>query len=79
MVLLKPLDKTLCSLGTPDPSLAEVPDGLGVLADLQTSALLVIHGDTTDWISILLPHRVQLSSTFNSEKSIESGLSREAY
>ena len=64
MVLGKPIDKTLFPMGTPDPSLAQVPDGLAVVDELQTSFLLLLHGDATDWMSILLPHRVQLSSTF---------------
>lgn len=48
MVLLKPVDKTLFSTGAPDPSLAQVPDGLAVLDELQTSVLLLIHGEATD-------------------------------
>ena len=55
MVLLKPIDKTLCSLGTPDPSLVHVPEGLAVLGELQTSVVLVIHGDATDGMSIFVP------------------------
>lgn len=35
-------------MGTPDPSLAQLPDDLAVLDELQTSVLLVIHGDATE-------------------------------
>lgn len=58
MVLLKPPDKTLFSMGSPDPSLPQGPDGLTVLDKLQTSVLLMIHGDATDYVSILVLHRV---------------------
>lgn len=45
-------------MGSPDPSLPQGPDGLTVLDKLQTSVLLMIHGDATDYVSILVLHRV---------------------
>lgn len=58
MVLLKPLGKTLFSMGSPHPSLAEVLEGLGVLNEGYTSVFLMFHGDGADGISILVPPKV---------------------
>ena len=58
MVLLKPIDKTLFIVGTPHPSLAQTLEGPGVLDELQISVCLMIHGDATDGISVLVPPRV---------------------
>lgn len=45
---MTPVDKIVFRIGSPHPSLAQVLEGLEVLAHIQTSVLLMFHGGAAD-------------------------------